>query len=51
MIDRLQKQRTRGVRAFAAGFFVFFEENGFPRRWPSPAQNDNLGMCIYGSSI
>ena len=23
MIDRLQKQRTRRVRAFAAGFFVF----------------------------
>ena len=27
--------------------FLFFRGNGSPRRWPSPAQNDNLGMCIY----
>lgn len=50
MIDRLQKQRTRRVRSFAAGFFVF------PGKWiPAPVaitgSNDNLGMCIYGSSI
>ena len=30
MIDRLQKQRTRRVRSFAAGFFVFFRGKRIP---------------------
>lgn len=50
MIDRLQKQRTRRVRAFAAGF-LFFSGKRIPEPVAITGSNDNLGMCIYGSSI
>lgn len=50
MIDRLQKNVPCGYAVFAAGF-LFFRGKRIPAPVAITGLNDNLGMCIYGSSI
>ncbi len=50
MIDRLQKNVPCGYAVFAAGF-LFFRGKRIPAPVAITGSNDNLGMCIYGSSI